>query len=148
MCRKDWSLSMRREWVELLESSQGNILSLSLSMRREWVEIFQGGFYTAPHTSLSPCGESGLKYLRGSKQVRYTQSLSMRREWVEIFKIAILKEDGRSLSMRREWVEIVQLLYKSEYISSLSMRREWVEIHYPSVNPTHQTRLSPCGERL
>ena len=59
--RKGASPSMRREWIEIAESYEGDDYAGSPSMRREWIEMFQGHELDKEH--LSP---------------------SMRREWIEI----------------------------------------------------------------
>ena len=57
----------------------------SLSTRREWVEILLGGGSKTIVLSLSPHGESGLKYPVRDILDSLEWSLSVWREWVEIF---------------------------------------------------------------
>ena len=57
------SLSVRRAWIEMLESKQIDPSVMSLSVRRAWIEI------GAKADSVS----------------QYNASLSVRRAWIEIF---------------------------------------------------------------
>ena len=78
-------------------------------MRREWVEIPTPCIPAGVLNSLSPCGESGLKYRPAPLNSLVYWSLSMRREWVEILISLCRVPCKQSLSMRREWVEIFLL---------------------------------------
>ena len=54
-------------------------------MRGEWIEISYRISYTHTYISLSPCGESGLKYNTTlSIAANQNRSLPMRGEWIEI----------------------------------------------------------------
>ena len=75
-------------------------------MRREWIEISGKAKKLYSPLSLPPCGGSGLKYPKRSRN----------------------DATGRSPSMRREWIEIQRTLYHTATVWSPSMRRGWIEI--------------------
>ena len=74
--------------------------------------------------SLSPCGESGLKFLVGRHEAHHEASLPMRGEWIEITGFPFRPRQAPSLPMRGEWIEICSA---------------------PGV-PAGEVGLSPCGE--
>ena len=81
--------------------------------------------------SLSPCGESGLKFSRASAALLAVLSLPMRGEWIEIPALKGLKAQPASLPMRGEWIEIS--IDVGEFVrasASLPMRGEWIEIKW------------------
>ena len=57
---------------------------MSPSMRREWIEISGKAKKLYSPLSLPPCGGSGLKYPKRSRNDATGRSPSMRREWIEI----------------------------------------------------------------
>ena len=61
-CVRLLSLPMRGEWIEILSSAGGTPMIESLPMRGEWIEIIWPLSVLVILCSLSPCGESGLKY--------------------------------------------------------------------------------------
>ena len=76
-------------------------------MRGEWIEMRGRSLDSRCIRGLSPCGESGLKWLRGGKPVRSHPSLPMRGEWIEIAESLLCATNGgRSLPMRGEWIEM------------------------------------------
>ena len=74
---------MRGEWIEMAATPTAVEARASLPMRGEWIEI--GNHSTNFYPSrLSPCGESGLKYVDMVGRQLADQSLPMRGEWIEI----------------------------------------------------------------
>ncbi len=65
--RSRWSLSTRREWIEIGHLPESVRTAVSLSTRREWIEIFR-------------CCQDG----------ETCESLSTRREWIEIGASTVL----------------------------------------------------------
>ena len=57
---------------------------MSPSMRREWIEISGKAKKLYSPLSLPPCGGSGLKYPKRSRNDATGRSPSMRREWIEM----------------------------------------------------------------
>ena len=57
------SLPMRGEWIEIPFANAIAFCKKSLPMRGEWIEILPLYNLNPVVTGLSPCGESGLKYL-------------------------------------------------------------------------------------
>ena len=53
-------------------------------MRGEWIEISASWVDWGSGHSLSPCGESGLKFLGGRVFRQVFASLPMRGEWIEM----------------------------------------------------------------
>ena len=91
------SLPMRGEWIEMASGHGGaRARAASLPMRGEWIEITFPAPYEAASSGLSPCGESGLKWVRCSRSYStVTGSLP-----------ASLQIGLESLPMRGEWIEI------------------------------------------
>ena len=58
----------------------------SLSLRRAWIEIGSLAHFSALAVSRSPYGERGLKFDTGGHCVFRIKSLSLRRAWIEISK--------------------------------------------------------------
>ena len=56
------SLPMRGEWIEINALTFMSNKYKSLPMRGEWIEIFLLRQAAPNQYSLSPCGESGLKF--------------------------------------------------------------------------------------
>ena len=78
---------MRGEWIEILRLAQGSddLFFPSLPMRGEWIEMMAEAEPVDQHKSLSPCGESGLKFRPRVGVDIGAGSLPMRGEWIEIF---------------------------------------------------------------
>ena len=57
---------------------------MSLPMRGEWIEMQISCETGDGRISLSPCGESGLKYEDVDSEGEVRRSLPMRGEWIEI----------------------------------------------------------------
>ena len=53
---------MRGEWIEMAAAAASAAMRRSLPMRGEWIEITSITL-TATVVGLSPCGESGLKWV-------------------------------------------------------------------------------------
>ena len=75
-------------------------------MRGEWIEIMANETANTKAGSLSPCGESGLKFAGVDQLARAVLSLPMRGEWIEIAACASGAGHKPSLPMRGEWIEI------------------------------------------
>ena len=97
-------------------------------MRGEWIEMLSTQLSVIT-PRLSPCGESGLKYLvRGSGNGQEL-SLPMRGEWIEMPSLRLTQRVQQSLPMRGEWIEIIRSFWGSwENLWSLPMRGEWIEM--------------------
>ena len=74
-------------------------------MRGEWIEIVMHYLAYRYNKGLSPCGESGLKFLVGFLEARIL-SLPMRGEWIEMLVPVYYDGGGLSLPMRGEWIEM------------------------------------------
>ena len=137
---------MKYIWtVSALEQSQ------SPSMRREWIEIRK---YHSAHMRwpcLPPCGGSGLKYPKRSRNDATGRSPSMRREWIEILMftkytltcVSLPPCGGSGLKFKGHCITRLpyglppcggsglKLLISQRTLSKIwspSMRREWIEI--------------------
>ena len=75
---------MRGEWIEMVRWRGCWTISASLPMRGEWIEIFSREGQGRVGESLSPCGESGLKFRPRVGVDIGAGSLPMRGEWIEI----------------------------------------------------------------
>ena len=107
---KLWSLPMRGEWIEILILRSALHALWSLPMRGEWIEITMDAISLSTPSSLSPCGESGLKSLILYTVISPTVSLPMRGEWIEMHQQNHLgNQCNASLPMRGEWIEILEL---------------------------------------
>ena len=78
-----------------------------------------------PSSSLSPCGESGLKSVALSVPAKGAVSLPVRGEWIEI-----LATQG----------------FAKFLVASLPVRGEWIEIGHHDPAGLAESSLSPCGE--
>ena len=79
--------------------------------------------------SLSPCGESGLKYHQVDVPVSLLLSLPMRGEWIEITECGVMCYLAGSLSPCGEsGLKFVVRHLPGLLHLSLPMRGEWIEI--------------------
>ena len=95
-------------------------------MRREWIEISGKAKKLYSPLSLPPCGGSGLKYPKRSRNDATGRSPSMRREWIEIQRTLYHTATVWSPSMRREWIEINFSIFETKYII-VSLHAEGVD---------------------
>ena len=72
----------------------------------EWIEIRLALSAQRTPVGLSPCGESGLKWIMPGLVYHIHQSLPMRGEWIEIVHVSVEIIVVTSLTMRGEWIEI------------------------------------------
>ena len=54
---------MRGEWIEIIKHGAAISIRWSLPMRGEWIEMVLAALFPAMADGLSPCGESGLKFV-------------------------------------------------------------------------------------
>ena len=73
-------------------------------MRREWIEISGKAKKLYSPLSLPPCGGSGLKYPKRSRNDATGRSPSMRREWIEMGSRSRLRTGDR-VSLHAEGVD-------------------------------------------
>ena len=74
-------------------------------MRREWIEISGKAKKLYSPLSLPPCGGSGLKYPKRSRNDATGRSPSMRREWIEMRCTKVKIEQGHKVSLHAEGVD-------------------------------------------
>ena len=80
----------------------------SLSLRRAWIEIVDTVSMVVYTTGRSPYGERGLKYRAWFLARSGVWSLSLRRAWIEIaMHDCVRNVPCRSLSLRRAWIEMI-----------------------------------------
>ena len=85
--RRDWSLSLRRAWIEIPWCPRRQDSTESLSLRRAWIEIRNGPGQTSLGARRSPYGERGLKCFDAVIDTSGYESLSLRRAWIEIIEV-------------------------------------------------------------
>lgn len=96
--------------------------------------------------SLSPLGESGLKFVNNPLSLEDLQGLTPLGESGVKFKDLGVESDAiESPSTRREWIEINRPLHESKRTSSPSTRRERIEMECERIGCTIFESLSPLG---
>ena len=122
------SLPVRGAWVEIFLSLGWGLCPWSLPVRGAWVEMSSMLRIAFTIVSRSPCGERGLKSLKGWKTRLLSASLPVRGAWVEILLFARRCADVWSLPVRGAWVEIPLSQFAPPCQTSLPVRGAWVEI--------------------
>ena len=121
----DWSLSMRRAWIEMHCRLFRLLCRLSLSMRRAWIEIY----------SWLHGGNINQVALHAESVDRNFSKISFR----FVCPVALHAESvDRNAAVA---------LHQPQIIVSLSMRRAWIEICNLAVATHNICCRSPCGER-
>ena len=115
-------------------------------MRGEWIEIRPPCHAETCPWRLSPCGESGLKWVWWMWYTKPGRSLPMRGEWIEMSRTLVLSRAFQSLPMRGEWIEIQRQFCRQRALYGLSPCGESglkFAVHRGALEPLG---LSPCGE--